>query len=241
MGAEKRSSLQTTVKLSELEPGTVLEVSGGSVVETAFGKAFLARASYVDDKGMRHCISFHTNIRHAMPKLADVKEEELKDLTLPPRIMVYLGQQETAKGQNTFNRIESVCSLPGAAMKKLAGDLRKKTLAQLEEFFRVQTLSSFPVGSVLVVTALRPTYVPRCGDGDNASNSIATYECRIGNEEKKGEVFLPGRLAVSMKELLPSVMVYKGQKTSKSGRTFYDCAILDSILGERLLPATAQF
>jgi len=241
MPLSKRNEIREVTKLSDLTPGTVLEVSSGEMVQTTYGKSLLVRASYLDVKkgGKRVTVKIHIPPRFAADR-REGRQNTDKVEKITARVMVYLGRKIGGEGKHDYCSVETVTPPSGTTVRKLADDLRKKTLSELEEHFKVSSLSSLPAGSVLVITELREMkFSSKSGveDGEDRKmqSGIATYETIADGKNKCGEVFLPARYTNELRDCLPGVLVYKGRKSAKSGgREFFDCVVLDKAVRETM-------
>ena len=205
-----------TKTLSEITHPAVMLLKNGHVVDNGYGKTLLAdyTSSNANDA---------SDDKLALPGRL-FPETEIGNV-LPTQVVVYLGQKELTKNRTCYDlhRVPvGVDDTPESVYNKMIN----MTPEEMRMKVRVSNFSDFPSPSVFVCTKLRPQVVG-C-NGEERTVAVMTYETEVDGEAICGEMFLPDRCVAETKGKLPVILLYKGEKESRNGRTYYDVRVMDT-------------
>lgn len=212
--------LESVVTLSALPAGTVLEVVGAAKRTSTFG-----------DWASLECWAERNDAR---AKLAVVAPIRFYDPSSLPCVMVYLGKKATTKGNNSSShaphRLEKVtppCSTL-TELRQRADEVRGLSAVELERRYCTRTLKDFAEGTVFVVSSVKGVPVINNVDGASETSTayVADYETCVDGEEQTGKIYLPSRFAGDLENMQAGILVYRGEKTGKKDKRFYDCCLL---------------
>ena len=144
--------------------------------------------------------------------------EEAKDL---PCVMVYTGVRKS-EGNRDYYNVCMVSANRGESIPNLATRLRKLSPEELCSEVVVDSLSTFPDGTVFACWDLQMSKL-----GANKV-PVVRYETEDHQTKKvkRGRLYLPARCTSSVKPDCAYVVRFNGSKTSKNNRVYHDVEVL---------------
>ena len=206
---------------SDFPDDSVLIITKAEMRETMDGMVGFLEYSRTDAKG--EC---DRGVVMAPKRFMDSSPDTLST----PYIIVHRGKRQTPGYRNWFCDVRLV--VLSADEKKdvesKASSIRRMSKARRDVHFRIKSLASFEVGSVVIYTSLRMHYFV-----NNAAACVVAYKTTTQRGLEEGEVFIPEKYKDTMLRSMPGMFIYRGLKGDrKSSR--YLCHDLNILSPETL-------
>ena len=201
---------------SDFPDDSVLTVTKAEMRDTMDGMVGFLEYSRTDAKG--EC---DTGVVMAPKRFMDSSPDTLST----PYIIVYRGKRQTLGCRNWFYDVRLV--VLSADEKKdvesKASSIRRMSKVRRDVHFRIKSLASFEVGSVVIYTSLRMHRFV-----NNTTACVVAYKTTTQRGLEEGEVFIPEKYKDMLLRSMPGIFIYRGlKKDRKSGRyPYHDLNIL---------------
>ena len=234
---DKLVKMDNGMKLSDLKAPVVLEVMGGEVITTVHGRASKALCRF--QRGGK------VEQREIIMPTRCVEEVTDVNGIVKTGLFVYLGQQEPKKPKslgNAYHNMKYVLLRKGETIESKAAQLRHLNEEELRAVFQIDSFSAFAEGTIFVCQHVQEIVFSPSADKKPAQTTpIMDYETVIDGATVRGQIYLPPRILVEMKKQKESpeavMLLYRGSRTSSSGRVYFDIAVLDEQKSAQMLKA----
>ena len=201
---------------SDFPNDSVIVITKAEMKDTVNGSMGFLEYSQTDAKG-----KCDTGVLMAPKRFMDSSADTLST----PYIIVYRGKRETSGCGNWFYdaRLVVLSADEKKDVESKASSIRRMSKVRRDVHFRIKSLASFEVGSVVTYTSLRMHHFV-----NNTAACVVAYKTASRRGTEEGEVFIPERYKDMMLRSMPGIFIYRGLKKNRKtgGHPYHDLNVL---------------